>query len=239
MAISRSITKKYLESSLEENENPLIKPEPRMLPYLLNEKKSFFIFNLIKTSKFLKLAGNVLQKQAEKGYKFLFVGTNHKISSLLITESFITKNYYINSRWLGGVLTNWQILQKRIEKLKFLEELTQKNLSRAIKKKNIAAIKKEIKKLNHLFIGIKKMKVFPQVIIFVDTIKNFSAIKECLKLGIPTMAIIDGESNPKSIQYPIISNKSPDLLVEFLVQYLNGKILAGYNNRRFKLSKLI
>jgi len=234
MTISKNITKEYLNSSVQ-YENLLAGCNPKILPYLLNKKKGLLIFNLIKTSKFLKLVGNILQKQAEKGHKFLFVGTDKKTSSLLITESLITKNYYINSRWLGGMLTNWQILQDRIKKLCFLEELNRKNLAFFIKKKKIAIIKKETKKLKHLFLGIKEMKIFPQTIIFIDSINNFSAIKECLKLGIPTIVIIDSKVDPKLIQYPIISKKSSASSVEFLIKYLNRKILAGYNNRRLKL----
>lgn len=237
MTINKIITKKYLNLSVR-YENLLTELDPKMLPFLLNKKKKgLFIFNLLKISKFLKLAGNLLQKHAEKGHKFLFIGTDQKISSLLITESLVTKNYYINSRWLGGMLTNWKILQNRIKRLNFLEKLNTKNLSFLMKKKKIATIKKETKKLNHLFMGIKKMRSFPQVIIFIDSLNNFSAIKECLKLGIPTITIIDSKVNPKLIQYPIISKKSSAPSVQFLVQYLNRKILTGYNNRRLKLYK--
>ena len=238
MTIKKSITKEYLNSSIQ-YENPLIEFNTKILPYLLNKEKGEPIFNLIKTSKFLKLAGNVLQKQAEKGYKFLFVGTDKFISSLLISESISSKSYYINSRWLGGMLTNWQILQNRIKKLILLEELDRKNLSISIKKKKITTLKKEIKKLNSLFLGIKDMKSFPQTVIFIDKLKNFSAIKECLSLGIPTIAIIDSQTNPKLIPYPMMSKNTSNSAVKFLIKYLNKKILTGYNNRRLRIYKKI
>jgi small subunit ribosomal protein S2 len=117
----KEIAKQYIKASVHYGHRPK-EWNPKMAPYILYEKYGYHIFDLVKTSKLLKLAGNVLEKKAEKNGKFLFVGTNKLSSSIIAKQAKRTNNFYINYRWLGGMLTNWSTIQKRIERLKYLEE---------------------------------------------------------------------------------------------------------------------
>jgi len=117
----KEIAKQYIKASVHYGHRPK-EWNPKMAPYILYEKYGYHIFDLVKTSKLLKLAGNILQKKAEKKGKFLFVGTNKLSSSIIAKQAKRTNNFYINYRWLGGMLTNWSTIQKRIDRLKYLEE---------------------------------------------------------------------------------------------------------------------
>lgn len=202
---------------------------PKMAPYISHEKDGYHIFNIAKTSKLLKLAGNVLQKKAEKNGTFLFVGTD-KVSAPLITKHATNAGcFYINYRWLGGMLTNWATIQKRIERVKFLEEKEARGLFATLSKKDYGAQKKEIEKLNKIFCGIKSMKLLPDAVIFTNQIKDSLAIQECLKLGIPTISIVDSNCNPDLIPYPIPANDDSSSSINFILNYLVRRIFAGYN----------
>ena len=116
----KEIAKKYIKASVHYGHPPK-EWNPKMAPYILYAKYGYHIFDLVKTSKLLRLAGNVLQKKAEKGGKVLFVGTNRISSSIVVKQAKECNSYYINYRWLGGMLTNWNTVQNRISRLKELE----------------------------------------------------------------------------------------------------------------------
>ena len=200
-----------------------------MAPYILYAKYGYHIFDLVKTSKLLRLAGNVLQKKAEKGGKFLFVGTNRVSSSIVVKQAKESNSYYINYRWLGGMLTNWSTVQKRIDRLKMLEEQELNGDFEKLSKKDYSAIRKEIDKLRKLFNGIKDMKSLPDVVVFTSQLKDSLAIQECLKLGIPTICIVDTNCNPDLIPYPIPANDDSSSSINFILTYLSNRILLGYN----------
>jgi small subunit ribosomal protein S2 len=183
----------------------------------------------VKTSKLLKLAGNVVEKKAEKGCKFLFVGTSKLASSIVAKQARRVDGYYINYRWLGGMLTNWSTVQKRIDRLKLLEEQELNGDFEKLSKKDYSAIRKEIDKLRKLFNGIKDMKSLPDVVIFTSQLKDSLAIQECLKLGIPTVCIVDTNCNPDLIPYPIPANDDSSSSINFILTYLSNRILTGYN----------
>jgi len=202
---------------------------PKMSPYISKEKNGRHLFDLAKTAKLLTLAGNALQKKAAKGGRFLFVGTN-KISSQLVSKYAKSSNsYYINYRWLGGMLTNWPTIQKRIARLKDLENLEAKGLFQTLPKKEASKKKKEIGKLQRLFNGIKMMSFLPDAVIFTNQLENSLAINECLRLGIPIISIVDSNSNPELVPYPIPANDDSTSSVEYILSTLAGRILKGYN----------
>jgi small subunit ribosomal protein S2 len=239
MTIKKLIKKNYYRSCIEFGHSKR-EWNPKITPYLLNKKKFFHTINLAKASNFLKLAANILKKRAEKGEKFLFVGTNDLTSPILLDEAIRINHFYINSRWLGGMLTNWPTLQKRVNRLLFLEELEANGKLNSIAKKNFYIVKQEINKLNKLFKGIKKMKTFPNVIIFIDSLKNSSAINECLKLGIPTVTLVDTNCNPEISPFIIPSNNDSIFSIKFLLNYLGEKILAGnliYEKKKILIQK--
>lgn len=224
----KELAKKYIKASVHYGHSPK-EWNPKMAPYILYAKYGYHIFDLVKTSKLLRLAGNVLQKKAEKGGKFLFVGTNRVSSSIVVKQAKESNSYYINYRWLGGMLTNWSTVQKRIDRLKMLEQQELNGDFEKLSKKDYSAVRKEIDKLRKLFNGIKDMKSLPDVVIFTSQLKDSLAIQECLKLGIPTICIVDTNCNPDLIPYPIPANDDSSSSINFILTYLSNRILVGYN----------
>ena len=219
----KEIAKQYIKASV---------------PYILYAKYGYHIFDLVKTSKLLKLAGNVLEKKAKKGGKFLFVGTN-KLSSAIVSKQALRANsFYINYRWLGGMLTNWSTIQKRIERLKFLEEQEIQGNFENLSKKEYSNLRKEMDKLKRLFNGIKNMSSLPDAVIFTNQLKDSLAIQECLKLGIPTISIVDTNCDPDLIPYPIPANDDSSSSINFILNYLVNRISIGYNSEYEQLKTM-
>jgi len=224
----KEIAKKYIKASVHFGHPPK-EWNPKMAPYILYAKYGYHIFDLVKTSKLLRLAGNLLEKKAEKGGKFLFVGTNKLSSSIIAKQAKSCDSYYINYRWLGGMLTNWSTVQKRIDRLKFLEEQEVNANNEPISKKESSSRRKEIDRLKRLFNGIKEMSSLPDVVIFSNQLKDSLAIQECLRLGIPTVCIVDTNCNPDLIPYPIPANDDSSSSIDFILNYLANRISTGYN----------
>jgi len=226
----KEIAKQYVKASVHYGHPPK-EWNPKMAPYILYAKYGYHIFDLVKTSKLLKLAGNVLEKKAEKGGKFLFVGTTRLSASIIAKQAIRSGSFYINYRWLGGMLTNWSTVQKQIERLKVLEQEEKEGIFESFSKKDLSKKRKEIEKLRRLFIGIKNMSTLPDVVIFTNQLKDSLAIQECLRLGIPTICIVDSNCNPDLIPYPIPANDDSSSSINFLLNYLVNRILLGYNKK--------
>jgi small subunit ribosomal protein S2 len=227
-SFKKEIAKQYIKASVHYGHTPK-EWNPKMAPYLLYTKYGYHIFDLVKTSKLLRLAGNTLQKKAEKGGKFLFVGTSRLAASIVAKQAKRSQSYYINYRWLGGMLTNWSTLQKRINRLKSLEKQEIEGYFENLSKKEYSKQQKEIEKLRRLFIGIKDMTELPDAIIFTNQLKEFNAIQECLRLGIPAISIVDTNCNPDLVPYPIPANDDSSSSINFILNYLVNRILTGYN----------
>jgi small subunit ribosomal protein S2 len=225
----KEIAKQYVKASVHYGHPPR-EWNPKMAPYILYAKYGYHIFDLVKTSKLLRLAGNVLQKKAEKGGKFLFVGTNKVSSSIIAKQAKRCDGYYINYRWLGGMLTNWSTIQTRIEQLKEFEEKEINGELDSLSKKDYSSKRKEIDKLRRLFNGIKDMEALPDAVIFTSQLKDTLAIQECLRLGIPTISIVDTNCDPDLIPYPIPANDDSSSSVNFILNYLVNRINIGYNS---------
>nr|AYO28644.1 ribosomal protein S2 [Neotessella volvocina] len=226
----KELAKQFVKASVHYGHSPK-EWNPKMAPYILYEKYGYHIFDLVKTSKLLKLAGNVLQKKAERNGTFLFVGTNRISSSLIAQQAKRGKSFYINYRWLGGMLTNWSTVQKRIERLKTLEFQELNGSFEMLSKKEYSKVRKEIDRLRRLFNGIKDMASLPDIVIFTNQLKDSLAIKECLRLGIPTICIVDTNCNPDLIPYPIPANDDSSSSINFILNYLVNRINLGYNKQ--------
>jgi small subunit ribosomal protein S2 len=222
----KEIAKQYVKASVHYGHRPK-EWNPKMAPYILCEKYGYHIFDLVKTSKLLKLAGNVVEKKAEKGCTFLFVGTSKLASSIVAKQSRRVNGYYINYRWLGGMLTNWPTVQKRIDRLKELEKDEAEGKFELLSKKEYSAQRKEMDKLKRLFNGIKDMTTLPDVVIFTNQLKDSLAIQECLKLGLPTISIVDSNCDPDLIPYPIPANDDSSASINFILNYLVNRISIG------------
>jgi small subunit ribosomal protein S2 len=224
----KEIAKKYIKASVHFGHTPK-EWNPKMAPYILYAKYGYHIFDLVKTSKLLKLAGNVLEKKAERGGKFLFVGTNKLSSSIVAKQAKRSESYYINYRWLGGMLTNWSTVQMQIQRLKDLEKQESEGAFEILSKKDYSSKRKDLDKLRRLFSGIKDMTGLPDIVIFTSQLKDSLAIQECLRLGIPTICIVDTNCDPDLIPYPIPANDDSSSSINFILNYLVNRILAGYN----------
>lgn len=226
--IKRNIAKEYIKASVHYGHTPK-EWNPKMAPYILYTKYGYHIFDIVKTSKLLRLAGNILQKKALKGGKFLFVGTSKIASSIVAKQAKRGQSFYINYRWLGGMLTNWTTIQKRINRLKEFELLEKEGKFEELSKKDYSKQRKEMDKLRRLFNGIKEMTILPDAIIFTNQLKDSLAIQEALKLGIPTICIVDTNCNPDLVPYPIPANDDSGSSINFILNYLVNRILSGYN----------
>jgi small subunit ribosomal protein S2 len=225
----KEIAKQYVKASVHYGHRPR-EWNPKMAPYILYTKYGYHIFDLVKTSKLLRLAGNVLEKKAKKGGKFLFVGTTKIASSLIARQAQRCNSFYINYRWLGGTLTNWSTIQKRITRFKELETMEKEGVFEKISKKESTKKRKEMDKLRRLFNGIKNMEELPDMVIFTNQLKDSLAIQECLHLGIPAVSIVDSNCNPDLVPYPIPANDDSSSSINFILNYLVNRILAGYNS---------
>ena len=232
----KEIAKQYIKASVHYGHVPR-EWNPKMAPYLLNIKYGYHIFDLVKTSKLLHLAGNILQKKAEKGANFLFVGTTRLAASIVSKQAQRCNSYYINYRWLGGMLTNWSTLQKQISRLKELEKQELEGQLKILSKKEYSCLRKEMNKLRRLFTGIKEMTTLPEVIIFTNQLKEVNAIQECLRLGIPAISIVDSNCDPDLIPYPIPANDDSSSSINFILNYLATRILIGSNKEEKNLKK--
>jgi small subunit ribosomal protein S2 len=224
----KEIAKQYIKASVHYGHSPK-EWNPKMAPYILCAKYGYHIFDLVKTSKLLKIAGNVLEKKAEKGGQFLFVGTNKLSSSIIAKQAKRCQNFYINYRWLGGMLTNWSTVQKQIELLKELEKQEIEGQFEFLSKKEYSGKRKQIDKLRKLFNGIKEMTSLPDVVVFTSPLKDGLAIQECLRLGIPAISIVDSNCDPDLVPYPIPANDDSSSSIQFILNYLTNRILTGYN----------
>lgn len=202
---------------------------PKMAPYLLTVRQGYHIFDLVITQRLLQAAGRAVESAAKEGKTILFVGTNPLSASLIEKEAKRSQSFYLNSRWLGGTLTNWVTVQKQIERLNSLEKEQSEGNFKLLSKKEQNKKRKELEKLRKLFEGMKDMKKLPDLVIFSSPIKDALAVSECSRLGIPAVAILDSNCNPEFIPFPIPANDDSFASLQYILRYLATKILSGYN----------
>jgi len=169
---------------------------PKMFPYIYTERDGIHILDLVQTISLLKKACDFVADASSEGKTFLFVGTKRQAASIVALEAKRCSSYYINHRWLGGMLTNWNTFTSRIERLKTLEEQEASGHFESLTKKESAMAKKELEKLRKYLNGVKDMKKRPDIIIVIDQKREMTAIKEALKLKIPIISILDTNCDP-------------------------------------------
>jgi small subunit ribosomal protein S2 len=213
---------KYLKASTHYG-HKINEWNPKMAPYILGKKNGYHIIDVVQTSKALFLAGEILKEKKINEEKILFVGTNKNFSSLIEKKANEANVYYINHHWLGGTLTNWKIIKKSIDQLKKLENNI---LKIKISKKLTIKLKRKLYKLTYLFNGIKTMETLPSIVVFIDQFADNLGIQECIKLGIPTICIVDTNCNPNVITYPIPANDDTLSSISLILRYLVKKICS-------------
>jgi small subunit ribosomal protein S2 len=179
---------------------------PKMAPYIYGSRNDIHILDLTQTVPLLHQALVALRDTAAGGGRILFVGTKRQAQEPIANAAKRCAQYYMNNRWLGGTLTNWQTVSNSIKRMRSLEETLSAAQSSGLKKKELLSMLRERDKLDRSLGGIKEMGGLPNLLFVIDTNKESIAISEARKLGIPVMAILDSNSDPDGITYPIPGN---------------------------------
>ena len=200
---------------------------PKMFPYIYSEVNNIHILDLIQSATLLKKAMRYLEVAASKNQKVLFVGTKRQATTLIAQEAKRSNSYYVNHRWLGGMLTNWATMKERIEKLKDLEKQESDGTFDLLTKKEGALRRKELAKLRKYLDGIKSMTSLPDVVIIIDQRREITAIAECRKLGIPVVSILDTNCDPDLVDIPIPGNDDAVRSIKLILTLLTDSIIKG------------
>jgi small subunit ribosomal protein S2 len=200
---------------------------PKMFPYIYTERNNIHILDLVQSAQLLKEANGYVQSEASKDQIFLFVGTKRQASSLIAQEAKRCDSYYVNHRWLGGMLTNWVTLKSRIERLKTLEQQEVDQVFDLLPKKEASLRLKELEKLRKHLNGIKDMERIPDVAIIVDQKREMTAVRECRKLGIPIISILDTNCDPDLVDIPIPGNDDAVRSIKLILKSLADNINLG------------
>ncbi|HEY6844390.1 MAG TPA: 30S ribosomal protein S2 [Thermoanaerobaculia bacterium] len=201
---------------------------PKMKKYIFGKRNGIYIIDLQKTLKLFKEASAFISDLASQGKRILFVGTKRQAQDAILEEANRCGMFYVNNRWLGGTLTNFSTVRRSIERLKELEAIladTEKELS----KKERASLDHEREKLQKNLIGIREMDALPDSLFVIDPKKEYIAVKEAKKLGIPVVAIVDTNCDPEDIDYVIPGNDDAIRAIRLFTQKIADAVLEGYN----------
>ncbi len=201
---------------------------PKMKKYIFGKRNGIYIIDLQKTLKLFKEASAFISDLASQGKRLLFVGTKRQAQDAILEEANRCGMFYVNNRWLGGTLTNFSTVRKSIERLKEIESVltdTEKEMS----KKERAALDRERDKLQKNLIGIREMDGLPDALFVIDPKKEYIAVKEAKKLGIPVVAIVDTNCDPEDIDYVIPGNDDAIRAIRLFTQKTADAVLEGYN----------
>ena len=208
--------------------------DPRMAEYIFQARNGIHIINLQKASKKIDEAYEFIKEQVEEGKTVLFVGTKKQAQDCMKDAAIKSGMYYVNQRWLGGMLTNFDTIQKRIQRLKELETMEQDGTFDVLPKKEVILLKKEMEKLEKNLGGIKEMTELPGVIFLVDPKKERIAVLEAKKLGIPTVGIVDTNCNPEDLDYPIPGNDDAIRAVKLIADVMANAVIEGKQGESFE-----
>jgi small subunit ribosomal protein S2 len=208
---------------------------PKMKPYIFGARNGIYIIDLQNTAKLLKDAYNFVVRTVSEGGTVLFVGTKKQAQDSIVEEAERCGMYYVKNRWLGGTLTNFQTIKKRINRLKELEDMKRDGSFSRYTKKEIIRMEKELAKLETNLGGIKNMDESPSALFVVDTRKEAIALREGQKLGIPIIAIVDTNGDPEDIDYLIPGNDDAIRSIRLLTSIIADACIEGHNEREAKL----
>ena len=201
--------------------------EPRMAEYIFQARNGIHIIDLQKTSKKLDEAYAFMREQAEEGKTILFVGTKKQAQDCVKEAAEKSGMFYVNQRWLGGTLTNFQTIRRRIDRLKELEQMEQDGTFEVLPKKEVVLLRKEMDKLNKNLGGIKEMTELPGLLFVIDPKKEHNAILEARKLNIPIVGLVDTNCNPDDVDYCIPGNDDAIRAVKLISDCMANAIIEG------------
>ena len=208
--------------------------DPKMAEYIFQARNGIHIIDLQKTSKKLDEAYAFVKEQAEEGKTVLFVGTKKQAQECMKEAALKCGMFYVDQRWLGGMLTNFGTIQKRIQRLKDLEAMEQDGTFDVLPKKEVILLKKEMEKLERNLGGIKEMNELPGVIFLVDPKKERIAILEAKKLEIPVVGLVDTNCNPEEVDYAIPGNDDAIRAVKLIADVMANAVIEGKQGESFE-----
>ena len=200
---------------------------PKMKEYIFGERNGIYIIDLQKTLKMFKEASKFVQDLAAEGRIILFVGTKRQAQDAIAEEAQRCSMYYVNQRWLGGLLTNWITVQKSVKRLKELDEMATDGRYDLLPKKEVIKLERERKHLQANLAGIKNMTRLPDAIFVIDSNKEQIAVREARKLGIPVVAVVDTNCDPSEVDYVIPGNDDALRAIRLFTSKISESIAEG------------
>jgi len=228
------MTKRYWNITLEEVLKAGVhfghrtrKWNPRMAPFILGKRKGIHIINPIRTARFLSEACNLVFDAASRGKQFLIVGTKKEAADSVIRAAIRARCHYVNKKWLGGMLTNWYTTETRLRKFGDLRTELKTGKMNSLPKRDAARLKRQLSHLERYLGGIKYMTKLPDIVIILDQQEEYTALRECITLGIPTISLIDTNSDPDRADFSIPANDDSRASIRFILNKLVFAICEG------------
>ena len=209
-----------------------MKWNPAMAPYVFMERNGIHIIDLMKTMKMLDDACKVARSVAKSGKRILFVGTKKQAQEIIRSNASNANMPYVAERWLGGMLTNFQTVRKSVKKMESMEKMSSDSAYSTLSKKEKLMMQREHTKLESVLVGIKDMSHLPAALFIVDVKKEHIAVAEARKLNIPTIGIVDTNSNPNSVDFPIPANDDAAKSIEIITKAIIAAINEGNADRK-------
>ena len=200
---------------------------PKMKPYIYGARNGIYVFDLRKTTELLDEAYNVVRDFAARNKNILFVGTKKQAAEVIAEEAQRAGAYYINRRWLGGMLTNFDTIRGRVSKLRELEDFLNSGHAEKLPKKEIAQLNRQLSKLSKTLGGIKEMRGLPDLIFIIDQQKENIAILEANKLNIPVICLADTNADPTNVNYIIPGNDDAIRSIRLITSKLADAVIEG------------
>lgn len=200
---------------------------PKMGSYIFTERNGVHIIDLVQTAQLMDDAYYYVRSAAESGKRFLFVGTKRQAAGIVAQEALRCGSYYVNQRWLGGMLTNWTTIKTRIDRLKDLERRHDSGVFDLLPKQEASKLRRELEKLQKYLGGLKMMSRLPDVVIMVDVRREYNAVQECQKLGLPIVSLLDTNCDPDWVDIPIPANDDAIRSIKLVVGKLADAIYEG------------
>jgi small subunit ribosomal protein S2 len=200
---------------------------PKMKEYIFGERNGIYIIDLQKTLKMFKEASKFVTDQAAEGKLVLFVGTKRQAQDAISEEATRCGMFYVNQRWLGGLLTNWVTVQKSVKRLKELDDMATDGRYELLPKKEVVKLERERKHLQANLAGIKNLNRLPDVVFVIDSNKEQIAVKEARKLGIPVVAVVDTNCDPSEVDYVIPGNDDALRAIRLFASKISDSVIEG------------
>ena len=200
---------------------------PKMAPYIYTSRNGVHIIDLVQTAQLMEEAYTYLRNASEQGKRVLFVGTKRQAAGIIAQEASRCGAYYVNQRWLGGMLTNWATIKTRVERLKELERRQETGALDLLPKKEAAVLRRELEKLQKYLGGIRGMRKLPDIVVIVDQRREYNAVQECEKLNVPIVSLLDTNCDPDTVDIPIPANDDAIRSIKLIVGKLADAIYEG------------